>query len=62
MKHGIWVVLTHLNNALLPKIHKGGQLAGLSKFKLALLGYKRWVVFQRMAHENPADRWLRNKS
>jgi hypothetical protein len=61
MKHLWWQWLTRVNHRVLPMIYKQGKLVGLSPASMAILGYKRWVLFQLMKHENPADRWQRNQ-
>ena len=55
MKRTLFQFLTAVNHLILPKIYREGKLLGLPKWKMALLGYKRWVAFQLMDTGNPVD-------
>ena len=61
MKRMFFQFLTGLNHVVLPKIHREGRLLGLPKWKMAVLGYKRWVAFQLMDTGNPVDLMVANQ-
>jgi hypothetical protein len=46
MKYHVFKFLSQFNKALLPKLYKKPDLAKMSKFDMALAGWKRWVTFQ----------------
>ena len=44
----VWNLLSRLNKALLPPIHKVPDLTQLSKFQKAIVGWKMYVTYRRL--------------
>ena len=44
----VWNLLSRLNKALLPAIHKVPDLTRLSKFQKAIVGWKMYVTYRRL--------------
>ena len=44
----VWNLLSQLNKALLPAIHKVPDLSRLSKFQKAIVGWKMYVTYRRL--------------
>ena len=44
----VWNLLSQLNKALLPAIHKVPDLTRLSKFQKAIVGWKMYVTYRRL--------------
>ena len=44
----VWYLLSRLNKALLPAIHKVPDLTRLSKFQKAIVGWKMYVTYRRL--------------
>jgi hypothetical protein len=44
----VWSLLSRLNKALLPAIHKVPDLTRLSKFQKAIVGWKMYVTYRRL--------------
>ena len=42
----VWNLLSRLNKALLPDIHKVPDLTRLSKFQKAIVGWKMYVTYR----------------
>ena len=47
-----WRVLSALNRALLPKIHRKPDLERLSMVDKAIVGWKMWVTYRRLDAES----------
>ena len=44
----VWNLLSRLNKALLPAIHKVPDLSRLSKFQKAIVGWKMYVTYRHL--------------
>ena len=44
----VWNLLSRLNKALLPAIHKVPDLTRLSKLQKAIVGWKMYVTYRRL--------------